>query len=62
MHDIPGVWWFTGFHPDYHQVTDTVEKINFEKMTKILKLAYLSGFEFADAASGPRLQPRANAH
>jgi hypothetical protein len=57
MHDIPGVWWFTGFHPDYHQVTDTVEKINFEKMTKILKLAYLSGFEFGDAASGPRLKP-----
>jgi hypothetical protein len=61
MHDIPGVWWFTGFHPDYHQVTDTVEKINFAKMTKILKLAYLSGFEFADAAGGPKLQPRAKA-
>ncbi len=61
MHDIPGVWWFTGFHPDYHQVTDTVEKINFEKMTKIVKLAYLSGFEFADSASWPHLQPRAKA-
>jgi hypothetical protein len=61
MHDIPGVWWFTGFHPDYHQITDTVEKINFEKMTKILKLAYLSGFEFANASSGPKLQPRAKA-
>ncbi len=35
MHDIPAVWWFTGFHPDYHQFTDTVEKINFEKMAKI---------------------------
>ena len=62
MHDIPGVWWFTGFHPDYHQITDTVEKINFVKMEKIVKLAYLSGFEFADAASGPRLQPRAKAN
>jgi hypothetical protein len=61
MHDIPGVWWFTGFHPDYHQTTDTVEKINFEKMTKILKLAYLSGFEFGNASSGPKLQPRAKA-
>ena len=50
LHDIPAIWWFTGFHPDYHQVTDTVEKINFEKMAKILKLAYLSGFEFADEA------------
>jgi peptidase M28-like protein len=61
LHDVPAVWWFTGFHPDYHQVTDTVEKINFEKMAKILKLAYLSGFEFADEQNTPRLQPKAKA-
>jgi hypothetical protein len=59
MHDIPAVWWFTGFHPDYHQITDTVEKINFRKMSKILKLAYLSGFEFAEEQNPPRLQGRA---
>jgi hypothetical protein len=56
---VPGVWWFTGFHPDYHQVTDTVEKINFEKMAKILKLAYLSGFEFADSDRVPKLVGKA---
>ena len=50
LHDIPAMWWFTGFHPDYHQVTDTVEKINFAKMEKILKLAFISGFDFADGA------------
>jgi len=61
LHDVPAIWWFTGFHPDYHQVTDTVEKINFDKMAKILKLAYLSGFEFADEAHPPRLEPRAKA-
>jgi hypothetical protein len=61
QHDIPAVWWFTGFHPDYHQVSDTVEKINFEKMAKILRLAYLSGFEFADELHTPRLEPRAKA-
>jgi len=54
LHDIPAMWWFTGFHPDYHQVTDTVEKINFPKMEKILKLAYISGFDFADAANPPK--------
>ena len=61
LHNIPAVWWFTGFHPDYHQVSDTVEKINFEKMTRILKLAYLTGFEFADGQNPPRLEPRAKA-
>ncbi|MBZ5624483.1 MAG: M20/M25/M40 family metallo-hydrolase [Acidobacteriia bacterium] len=59
LHDIPAVWWFTGFHPDYHQVTDTVEKINLEKMTKILKLAYLCGFDFADSPKPPRFQAKA---
>jgi hypothetical protein len=62
LHDVPAIWWFTGFHPDYHQITDTVEKINFDKMAKILKLAYLSGFEFAEQAHPPRLEPRAKAN
>ncbi len=62
LHGIPAIWWFTGFHPDYHQTTDTVDKINFEKMAKILKLGYLSGFEFADEPSTPRFEPRAKSN
>ena len=54
IRDIPAVWWFTGFHPDYHQPSDTVEKINFVKMQKILELAYLTGWTFADAPNPPR--------
>jgi hypothetical protein len=61
LHDIPAVWWFTGFHPDYHQATDTVDKINFTKMAKILKLAYLSAFEFADSDRPPSLNGKAMA-
>ena len=49
LKDIPAMWWFTGFHPDYHQMTDTADKINFEKMAKILRLAYLTGWDFADS-------------
>src|SRR5262245_24761914 len=58
LHDIPAVWWFTGFHPDYHQPTDTVDRINFVKMEKILKLAYLTGWAFADGASAPRFMAK----
>jgi Zn-dependent M28 family amino/carboxypeptidase len=54
IREVPAVWWFTGFHPDYHQPSDTVEKINFEKMQKILQLAYLTGWSFADAPTPPR--------
>ena len=54
LHDIPAIWWFTGFHPDYHHVTDTVEKIDFAKMKKILDLAYLSAWRFANDSAVPK--------
>ena len=53
LHDVPAFWWFTGFHPDYHHITDTVEKIDFAKMKKILDLAYLSAWRFANDATVP---------
>ncbi len=54
MHNIPAFWWFTGFHPDYHHTTDTVEKIDFPKMQKILDLAYLTAWRFGTESSTPR--------
>ena len=54
LHDVPAFWFFTGFHPDYHHTTDTADKINYVKMTKILRLAYLTAWHFGDAATGPR--------
>lgn len=54
LHNIPAFWWFTGFHPDYHHASDTAEKINYAKMAKILRLAYLTGFEFANEVSPPK--------
>ena len=54
LKNIPAFWWFTGFHPDYHHTTDTADKINYVKMAKILRLAYLSGYQFANAAAPPR--------
>jgi hypothetical protein len=54
LHNIPAFWFFTGFHPDYHHVTDTAEKINYAKMTKILQLSYLTAWRFGDDAKTPR--------
>ena len=54
LHNIPSFWWFTGFHPDYHHTTDTADKINYLKMAKILRLAYLTGFQFANEAAPPK--------
>ena len=36
---------------DFH---DTADRINYAKMAKILRLAYLTGFEFANEAVAPK--------
>ena len=45
---IPVVFYFNGTHADYHQPTDTIDKINFEKMTKIAQLAFYTTWEIAN--------------
>jgi hypothetical protein len=45
---IPVAFFTTGLHPDYHRVTDTVEKITFPKMTRITQLMYQAGFHVAN--------------
>lgn len=54
LHNVPSLWWFTGFHPDYHHPGDTADKIDYSKMIRILKLAYLSAWQFADEVKPPR--------
>ena len=45
---IPVSFIFSGFHRDYHQPTDTVDKINFEKLISVARLYYLTAFRVAD--------------
>ena len=47
---IPIAFFFTGFHPDYHQPTDTVDKINFDKIANTAKLVYLTAFDLGNYA------------
>lgn len=50
---IPAVWLFGGFHPEYHQTTDTVDRLNFPKMLKITKLAMRLAWELANESGRP---------
>ena len=50
---IPIAFLFDGFHPDYHQPTDTVDKINFLKLTSAAKLYYLSLMKVANNPTAP---------
>jgi hypothetical protein len=46
---IPIAFFTTGVHPDYHRVSDSVEKIVFPKMTRIAQLIYEAGFSIANS-------------
>ena len=41
-HDIPSVFYFSGIHQDYHQPTDTMDKLEFDKMEKVTRMIYLA--------------------
>jgi len=45
---IPVAFFFTGTHPDYHQVTDTVDKIIFPKLQRVAQMVYEAGFAAAE--------------
>jgi Peptidase family M28 len=51
---IPQVEFQTGLHPDYHTENDTWQRINYPKITKIVRLVFLS---VADLASSGRPIP-----
>jgi hypothetical protein len=40
---IPIIFYFTGTHPDYHRVSDTADKIIYEKLVRVARLAYETG-------------------
>ncbi|MFY0599889.1 MAG: M28 family peptidase [Cyclobacteriaceae bacterium] len=45
---IPVIFYFNGTHEDYHKPTDTIEKINFDKMKKIDNLIFFTAWEIAN--------------
>jgi hypothetical protein len=46
---IPIAFFTTGLHADYHRVTDTADKIHYDKMARIVQLVYETGFNLANA-------------
>lgn len=48
---IPSVFFFNGVHADYHRRTDTVEKIEFDALTKRTQLAFAVAWELANRAN-----------
>ena len=51
---VPIAFLFDGFHPDYHQPTDTIDKIDWTKLTNAAKLYYLTLMKVANDPAAPK--------
>ncbi len=47
-HGIPIIFYFDGTHVDYHRPTDTIDKIDFGKLTNITRLVFETGWRLAN--------------
>lgn len=54
---IPILFFFNGVHEDYHEVTDSPDKINSEKEARILRLLFYLGQQIANAPKRPKWKP-----
>lgn len=50
---VPFVFFFTGVHEDYHRPSDTIDKIDFEKLARVTKLIYSSSIEVLNYEGRP---------
>ena len=55
VNNIPSIFYFSGIHEDYHKATDTVDKIDFDKLEKITKLVFHTAWNLVNAESRPVL-------
>ena len=51
---IPALFIFGGLHPDYHTPNDTAEKINYEKLEKVVRLVYQTLLDVGNRTARPR--------
>jgi hypothetical protein len=46
--DVPAIFFFTGLHKDYHQVTDSPDRINADKASRVARLAFMTAWTVAN--------------
>ena len=54
---VPILFFFSGTHPDYHQVSDSPDKIDAEKESRVARLIFYLGVDVANAAERPKWNP-----
>jgi Zn-dependent M28 family amino/carboxypeptidase len=54
---VPILFFFSGTHADYHQVSDSPDKIDAEKESRVAQLIFYLGVEVANSAARPKWNP-----
>jgi hypothetical protein len=52
---VPIIFYFDGEHEDYHRPGDEVSKIDFQKMERVARTIFLTGWEIANLAARPKV-------
>ena len=58
---IPAVWLFGGFHPGYHEPGDTIDRLDFDKMERVVRLTVDAVRALASPSPPPRFRYPAGA-
>ncbi len=59
---VPALLFTTGLHPDYHQTSDTAEKINYPKMERVARLVFLCAWDLANRSTRPTFDKKNDSH
>jgi hypothetical protein len=54
---VPILFFFNGVHPDYHQVSDSPDKIDAEKAARIVQMIFYIGLDVANTTERPQWNP-----
>lgn len=57
--NIPVIFYFNGTHADYHQHTDTIDKINFAALKKRAQLVFYTAWELANKNNRIKIDEKA---
>lgn len=56
--EVPSIFFFSGVHPDYHQPSDEVEKIDADKAARIARMVFYLAYDVANTPERPRWDPK----
>lgn len=54
---VPILFFFSGTHPDYHRPSDSPDKIDAEKESRVARLIFYLGLDIANGAERPKWNP-----